>query len=75
MNGVIKNVQDRGFGFIRSEGAVEYFFHRDDFLGHWDDLRNDIASKKVIRVEFEEMSSKRGPRAANVKRTDWPNEG
>lgn len=76
MTGFVKNiVQNRNFGFIRNEdNGLEYFFHRDDFSGHWDDLFVDANRTKVV-VEFDVADSPKGPRAANVRRTDWPNEG
>lgn len=74
MLGTIKNiVVKRAFGFIKSD-RQEYFFHRDDFNGHWDDLVNDWNNKDVVPVEFEVKQSDKGPRASNVRRTDHPNQ-
>lgn len=78
MTGIVKSlIGPKGYGFIKCEAdGMEYFFHRDDFTGHWDDLTNDFESHKMrIPVEFE-MSDRisRAPRAANVKRTDYPNQ-
>ena len=71
--GIVKGiVTNRNFGFLKS-GNIEYFFHRDDFNGHWDDLLNDIIERD-IHVNFEVVAdSPKGPRAKNVKRTDYPN--
>lgn len=76
MKGYITNLPEgKFFGFIKV-AEKEYFFHRSDFYGHWDELRNDWAKSKMkIEVEFDSVDSDRGPRAANVKRLDWPNEG
>jgi hypothetical protein len=42
LEGEIKNViRAKNFGFILHKGN-EYFFHRDDFVGHWDDLLKDF---------------------------------
>lgn len=76
MTGIIKKVvPGRQFGFITCNG-MEYFFHRDDFYGHWTDLEIDLDKNLRIEVEFEIGDDKgRGPRAANVRRLDFPNEG
>ena len=60
------------FGFIRSDNK-DYFFHREDFTGHWDDLVSDFKKNRSIKVEFERMESPKGLRAWQVKRTDYPN--
>ncbi len=76
MLGRIKNlVAEKRFGFIEADGERnEYFFHRDDLVGHWDDLVADYTMNRNIRVEFEVGHSNKGPRAANVKRLDHPNQ-
>ncbi len=78
MNGTIKNiVVKRAFGFIINPTTrTEYFFHRDDFNGHWDDLVNDHEAEKDshIPVEFEVVPSPKGPRASKVRRADYPNQ-
>ncbi len=66
MIGTVKNVQDRGFGFILGEDNKEYFFHMSDFRGSWHNLKNDVKLNKVA-VEFEvDAKNKKGPRAGNV---------
>ena len=65
---IVRIVADKGFGFIKS-GEYEYFFHRSKFDGHWDDLVDDIRTKK-IKVRFDETTSSKGPRAENVTRLD-----
>lgn len=72
MKGTIKNiVVDRLFGFISSDR--EYFFHKADFNGHWEDLIADYEGGMSIEVEFDTVESKKGWRASNVRRLDWPN--
>ena len=78
MKGYIKNiVAGKGFGFIiEPQTRIEYFFHRDDFNGHWNDLIDDYANGlEQIPVEFSIVKSPRGPRASSVVRTDFPNQG
>ncbi len=76
MNGIVKNVIGaKQFGFIRNEQGVEYFFHKDDFNGHWDDLVDDVTNQDKIPVTFEAKDTPKGPRAANVERLDFPNTG
>ena len=68
MKGVIKNIiEEKGFGFIKVLDGTEYFFHKSDFLGFWDNLVTDRNSGQ-IEVEFDVVTSQKGPRAANVKR-------
>ena len=76
MKGIVKNViANRNFGFIRANfNNIEYFFHREDFNGHWDDLVADLNRKERIEVEFEETKSWKGPRASEVRRLDFPNQ-
>lgn len=64
MTGVIKRLmKDKGFGFIRNDGGVEYFFHRSSM----ERSAEFDALSEGDRVTFEEdNSSSKGPRAANV---------
>jgi len=63
-----KLVEDKQYGFIKTEKA-DYFFHRSDFDGHWEDLVDDV-NKGVVEVEFEPTRTEKGLRAAEVRRTD-----
>lgn len=76
MEGVVVRIMaEKRFGFIRAdEDAKEYFFHQSDLNGFFDDLVNDVENGQKVRVEFESVESQKGPRAANVKRLDWPNQ-
>jgi cold shock CspA family protein len=73
--GVVKNILvGKNFGFILSpQSGTEYFFHRQDFNGHWDDLISDHQGGHKIEVEFIPSDAVRGPRASDVRRLDWPN--
>lgn len=78
MKGTIKSLSDKKFGFVKGTNGVEYFFHRDDFSGFWDDLFHDfhegLKSHAQIEVTFEPGQGLKGPRASNVKRLDFPNQ-
>lgn len=76
MEGIIKKIIiPREFGFILDPIThEEYFFHRDDFTGHWPDLISDHEGDKGhIKVSFEKRDSPKGPRASNIRRLDFPN--
>lgn len=74
MKGNIVKIQEQKlYGFIRV-GRDEYFFHRDDFVGHWDDLIADYNNETALEVEFVADTTPKGLRARNVRRTDWPNQ-
>ncbi len=64
MNGIIKKLTDRGFGFITPEGgAKDVFFHSDALIEViFEDLREGEA------VTFDIEDSPKGPRAVNVRR-------
>ncbi len=64
MNGTIKTLTDRGFGFITREGeAKDLFFHSKDLVGvKFDELKvGDMLS-------FEVVQGDKGPAATNVSR-------
>ncbi|MFA5841909.1 MAG: cold shock domain-containing protein [Candidatus Paceibacterota bacterium] len=64
MNGTIKTLTDRGFGFISREGeAKDLFFHSKELKGvTFDELREGDA------VTFEVTEGEKGPAATNVSR-------
>lgn len=65
MNGVIKKLTDRGFGFIGAEGqAKDLFFHGKSLIGvTFDELREGDAVSFEISTDGE-----KGPAAVDVKR-------
>lgn len=74
--GYIKSMTDKAYGFIRSDN-YEFFFHKNDYNGFWNDLFTDFKKLKTgqkIKVEFDEGDSSKGPCATNVRRKDWPNQ-
>ena len=64
MNGTIKSLTEKGFGFISQEGQEkDVFFHSSSLVGvTFPELHVGDA------VSFEVESSEKGPRAVNVKR-------
>ncbi len=64
MEGTIKNLTDKGFGFITIEGeAKDLFFHNSELKGvSFDEL------KVGDKVSFEKGESPKGPNAVNVSR-------
>ncbi len=66
MNGVIKRLTDKGFGFITPEGSEkDVFFHTSALMNvAFDDLREGD------KVTFDTEDSEKGPRAVNVMRMD-----
>ena len=66
MTGKIKNLNDRGFGFIAEDGAgagaKDIFFHSENVVGTtFNELRQGDA------VSFEMETGPKGPFAANVQ--------
>lgn len=61
MKGIIKKLDDRGFGFISIEGQKDIFFHANDC---------SEANFKTMRegdaVSFETAASDKGPKAVKV---------
>jgi cold shock CspA family protein len=71
MKGIVKTlVSEKKFGFISDAQGTDYFFHKEDFNGFWDDLVKDFRDHHKIEVEFDKEKTERGMRASNVKRTD-----
>ncbi len=64
MTGTIKNLTDKGFGFITPEGQTkDVFFHSSALVDvTYDEL--EVGDK----VSFDTEQSDKGPRAVNVQR-------
>ncbi len=64
MEGVIKKLTDKGFGFIGREGEEkDLFFHSNNLVGvGFDDLREGD------NVTFELEQTDKGPAAVNVEK-------
>jgi cold shock CspA family protein len=70
MEGTLKTLnREKRYGFIKSDKA-DYFFHRDDFDGHWEDLADDYDAEQQIKLEFEPTRTSKGLRAEEVRRLD-----
>ena len=64
MEGTIKRIMDKGFGFIEVEGEEkDLFFHRNEVK---DVAFEDL--KEGDKVSFEKADSPKGPNAVNVTR-------
>jgi cold shock protein len=62
MNGTIKRLTDKGFGFIVTTDGTEYFFHQSACNGtRFDELREGQA------VTFTVGQGPKGPRAEDVR--------
>ncbi|MDF1498040.1 MAG: cold shock domain-containing protein [Patescibacteria group bacterium] len=64
MNGKIKKLTDKGFGFIeQGDGGKDLFFHSNELVGvTYDELREGD------EVTFEVTESPKGLNATNVSR-------
>jgi len=64
MEGTIKNLTDKGFGFITIEGEEkDLFFHKNELQGvSYEEL------KVGDKVSFEKADSPKGPNATKVSR-------
>lgn len=63
-NGIIAGLTDRGFGFIKREGAEkDLFFHSKDLVNvQFDEL------KEGDKVSFDVEDGEKGPKAIKVSR-------
>ncbi|MDA3840322.1 MAG: cold shock domain-containing protein [Patescibacteria group bacterium] len=63
MQGTIKKLTDKNFGFITQEGADDLFFHANNLDGvDFDQLREGDA------VSFEVEETPKGKAAVNIKK-------
>ncbi|MEK7672852.1 MAG: cold shock domain-containing protein [Patescibacteria group bacterium] len=64
MKGIIKRINEKGFGFITpEEGGKDVFFHNSDLL-------NGVNIKDLSEgqtVSFDMGDSEKGPKATNVE--------
>ncbi|MGQ0735632.1 MAG: cold-shock protein [Acidobacteriota bacterium] len=65
LNGTIKRLNDKGFGFISANDGNEYFFHSSACNGtRFEELREGMA------VTFDRGQGPKGPRGENVRVAD-----
>ena len=66
VQGTIKKLTDRGFGFISQDGSEkDLFFHSNELKGvDFNEL------KEGDKVEFEVAEGPKGPNATNVTRVE-----
>lgn len=63
MQGTIKKLTDKGFGFISQDGEKDVFFHSKGLVGvRFDELQEGDT------VSFDIEDSPKGPNAVNVQR-------
>ncbi len=63
MQGTIKKLTDKNFGFIAQDGADDLFFHANNLEGvEFDQLKEGDA------VTFETESTPKGNAAVNIKK-------
>lgn len=63
MQGTIKKLTDKNFGFISQDGSNDIFFHASNLDGvDFDDLREGD------NVEFETEDTPKGTAAVNIKK-------
>ena len=64
MKGIIREIKDRGFGFITPDGGgKDIFFHSTGCVGV---QFNDLKAGDAVTYEVED--SEKGPTAVNVQR-------
>lgn len=67
MNGKIKTVKSKGFGFIETNLGIDFFFHSSEFQGDFKELLRNVALGMKPEVTFEQdEKSDQGPRALKV---------
>lgn len=67
---IVRVVVDKQFGFIKAADGNDYFFHKSDLDGFWEDLVTDFDGHRNIKVTFEPTQGPKGLRAASVVRVD-----
>lgn len=61
MNGRVKRITDKGFGFLIGDDGKEYFFHQTALKNvKFDELREGT------EVTFEDAEGAKGPRAEDI---------
>lgn len=70
MEGTIRKIKpENSYAFITTDKA-DYFMHKSDYDGHWQDLIDDVLKGIAVPVEFEPKKTEKGLRAAEVRRLE-----
>jgi len=65
MEGKVRRLMDRGYGFIEDSDSNSYFFHRNDLENvNFDDLEVENL------VSFDPEEGEKGKKATNVQRIE-----
>ena len=65
MEGKVRRLMDRGYGFIEDSDSKNYFFHRNDLENvNFDDLEVENL------VSFDPEEGEKGKKATNVQRIE-----
>ena len=68
IEGRVKRVLSKGYGFIETDKGIDYFFHRTAYDGDFKTLLLHHSRGEIVIVEFEDdPTSDKAPRAVNVK--------
>ncbi len=65
MQGTIKRLMDKGYGFVEQENGEDLFFHFSDVEGV--DF-NDLKEGDKVDYEVGESDRGKGPKAMNIKK-------
>lgn len=60
---IVRVLPDKKYGFVRIV-RQDYFFHKDDYTGNWDQL---IDSDRKLEVSCVIVESPKGPRVGDVR--------
>lgn len=68
MEGRIKRVLSKGYGFIETDAGIDFYFHHTAYKGNYKDLLKRFVSDEIIIVSFDnDPTGPDGPRAVNVE--------
>jgi hypothetical protein len=60
---IVRLLPEKRYGFVRV-ARTDYFFHKDDYEGNWNDL---VASDKQVEVSCVIVESPKGTRVGDVR--------
>lgn len=67
MEGIVKKVNSKGYGFITTN-EIDFFFHHTEFMASWKELLKRFVSGEEIKVIFDnDITAPDGPRAVKVR--------